>query len=98
MSDASPASAAPAPRRWPLHTKILIGLVVGATLGVLVNLLAAKGILDVILAGLGVQRFSGEEAVNFAVGIADPIGRIFLRLILMVVIPLVVAALALGVL
>jgi DAACS family dicarboxylate/amino acid:cation (Na+ or H+) symporter len=98
MSDTSSSPTALASRRWPLHTKILIGLIVGAALGVLVNLLAAQGVLDGALARLGVHRFSGEEAVNFAVGIADPVGRIFLRLILMVVIPLVVAALALGVL
>ena len=79
MSDAS-SSPVPARRHWPLHTKILIGLIVGATLGVLVNLLAARGILDGVLVRLGVQRISGEDVVNFAVGIADPLGKIFLRL------------------
>src|SRR6185503_8397824 len=88
MSDAERSATtppAPAPRRWPLHVKILIGLVVGAALGVAGNLLAARGALD-------------RGLLDGAVAVADPLGRIFLRLILMVVIPLVLSALALGVL
>jgi DAACS family dicarboxylate/amino acid:cation (Na+ or H+) symporter len=80
-----PPADASARRRWPLHTKILIGLVLGAALGVIGNVLASRGLLDPAL-------------LDKAVAIADPLGKIFLRLILMVVIPLVLSALALGVL
>lgn len=59
--------------------KILIGLLVGATLGLVVNVLAR-------------ERFDW-----FATNIAEPIGRVFLRLIFMVVVPLVFSALAVSV-
>ena len=67
--------------RAGLSTRMLTGLVVGAVLGVAAHLLA------------------GDSAVLDAVvaNLTEPIGRIFLRLLFMLVIPLVVAALALGV-
>jgi len=67
--------------RAGLSTRMLTGLVVGAVLGVAAHLLA------------------GDSAVLDAVvaDLTEPIGRIFLRLLFMLVIPLVVAALALGV-
>lgn len=65
-----------------LHTKILLGLGLGATLGVLANTL------------LG----SGHPVVqNINTYVAGPIGQIFLRLLFMIVIPLVFASIALGV-
>jgi len=64
-----------------LHTKILIGLALGALAGVSVNI-AAGGAPWV-------------DAINrYATG---PIGQIFLRLLFMVVVPLVFATLSLGV-
>ena len=63
-----------------MHTKILIGLVIGAVAGLALNLAGA----DALIARL--------------TPIAEPLGKIFLRLILMVVVPLVFSALVLGVL
>lgn len=65
-----------------LHTKILIGLVVGATLGIAAN---------TILGGKSPE----VEAVNRY--IAGPAGQIFLRLLFMIVVPLVFSSIALGV-
>jgi dicarboxylate/amino acid:cation (Na+ or H+) symporter, DAACS family len=66
-----------------LHWQIFIGLLVGAGLGVGANFLSGwEGV---------------KEVVDAAVQAADPLGRVFLRLIFMVVIPLVFSALALGV-
>ncbi|MEW5974838.1 MAG: dicarboxylate/amino acid:cation symporter [Acidobacteriota bacterium] len=69
-------------RRMPLHTRILIGLVGGVAAGVGVNLLVG-----------------GEHpAVNWAVSnVTEPIGTLFLRLLLMIVVPLVFASLSAGV-
>jgi DAACS family dicarboxylate/amino acid:cation (Na+ or H+) symporter len=75
-----PAATTTARRRLPLHTKILIGLVVGAVLGAVANYFHERLRLDDILT------------------VTDVVGRVFLRLVFMVVLPLVVSALALGVL
>lgn len=72
--------------RMPLHTKILLGLVVGAVAGLLANYLAGR------------SEAAAEHVKNIAVNFAEPIGKVFLRLVIMVVVPLVVSALALGVL
>ncbi len=73
-------------RGLPQHYKILIGLLIGAVVGILANMLAAQS-PDIRL------------WVNWiANNVADPIGRIFLRLVIMVVIPLVFSALTLGIL
>lgn len=65
----------------PLHTRMLIGFVVGASLGLLANIyFADAGWLD------GLVRY-----------VADPVGQVFLRLLFMLVIPLVFSALVLGV-
>ena len=69
-------------RRLPLHTKILIGLIIGA---------AGGGSLKAVL---------GEDsgALTWTVDhITDPIGQLFLRLLLMIVVPLVFSALVIGV-
>lgn len=65
-----------------LHTKILLGLVVGATLGVLAN--RTLGATHPLV-----------EGVNHYV--AGPIGQIFLRMLFMIVVPLVFASISLGV-
>jgi DAACS family dicarboxylate/amino acid:cation (Na+ or H+) symporter len=70
------------PRGRPLHTRILIGLALGATLGVVAN------------AALGPTNPALVWTVR---NITEPIGQLFLRLILMVVIPLVLSSLIVGV-
>ena len=69
-------------RGMKLHTKILLGLVLGAVVGLAANLTVG-----------GNNRI--VEAVNHY--LADPVGQIFLRLLFMIVIPLVFASIALGV-
>ncbi|HVE78276.1 MAG TPA: dicarboxylate/amino acid:cation symporter [Gemmatimonadaceae bacterium] len=69
-------------RGMKLHTKILIGLLVGAVLGIAANQL---------LGG----RHPLVDGVNTY--LAGPVGQIFLRLLFMIVVPLVFASLALGV-
>jgi DAACS family dicarboxylate/amino acid:cation (Na+ or H+) symporter len=88
----------PEPRKpLPLHTKILIGLVVGTVLGLSARALAilpteAKGVEP------GFRTWLGENLEFIATQVAEPVGKVFLRLIMMMVIPLVVSALSLGVL
>lgn len=65
----------------PLHTKIFVGMLTGLGLG-----LAAR-------VGLG----EGAMLTGLVQNVAVPLGQVFLRGIFMVVVPLVVAALALGV-
>ena len=66
----------------PLHTKILIGLALGAIAGVVANL-TLGGTHDAVV---WVNKY-----------LAGPIGQIFLRLLFMIVMPLVFASIALGV-
>lgn len=68
-------------RGMPLHTRMLIGFIVGAGAGILANLYAAD---------------AGWLA-TFVTYVTDPIGQLFLRLLFMLVIPLVFSALVLGV-
>jgi DAACS family dicarboxylate/amino acid:cation (Na+ or H+) symporter len=68
-------------RNIALHWQIILGLVIGAMGGVLVNVF-----------GIAETRF-----ITIVREIAEPIGQIFLRLIFMVVVPLVFSALTLAV-
>ncbi len=70
------------PRGMPLHKRILLGLLVGASIGVLCNLLFGADHPNVIW------------VIDH---IAQPIGTLFLRLLIMMVIPLVFSALVVGV-
>lgn len=68
--------------RIPLHNKILIGLLIGA------------------FAGGNLKTFLGEDSAGlngFVDHVTDPIGQLFLRLLLMIVVPLVFSALVIGV-
>ena len=65
-----------------LHTKILLGLMVGLVLGISVNLT------------VGTEHPTVEMINDF---VAVPVGQVFLRLLFMVVMPLVFASIALGV-
>jgi dicarboxylate/amino acid:cation (Na+ or H+) symporter, DAACS family len=69
------------PLRWPLATQILTGLALGA------------------LAGLITEAVAGPApGVRWVVqNVTQPIGSVFLRLIFMVVIPLIFAAIVLGI-
>lgn len=69
-------------RGIPLHTKILIGLVLGAIVG---------GTLNAILGA------SDPNLEFIANQITNPIGQLFLRLLLLLVIPLVFSSLVIGV-
>jgi DAACS family dicarboxylate/amino acid:cation (Na+ or H+) symporter len=65
-----------------LHTKILLGLLVGALVGITVNQTLG-----------GAHRVT--QIINTYV--AGPVGQVFLRLLFMIVIPLVFASISLGV-
>lgn len=82
MSHASDTVPAARPRGLALHTRILIGFVVGVVAGVLC------------------YRFAGADSAWLAgtvTYVTQPLGQIFLRLLLMLVIPLLFSALVLGV-
>ncbi|HVF29407.1 MAG TPA: dicarboxylate/amino acid:cation symporter [Pyrinomonadaceae bacterium] len=70
------------PKGMALHTKILIGLLVGVVGGLTVNW---------TLGG------SNPNVVWFVSNITQPIGTVFLNLLLMIVVPLVFASLVVGV-
>ena len=65
-----------------LHTKILVGLAIGAVLGITANVM------------LGADNPTVEWINKY---LAGPIGQIFLRMLFMIVMPLVFASIALGV-
>ena len=65
----------------PLHTKIGIGLLLGAGLGIAVNI------------GTG----GGAGVEGFVSSVTEPLGRVWLNALIMVVIPLIVSTLAVGV-
>lgn len=74
---------APPPRRGlPLHTKIFLGLLLGAIAGALAQ------------AFLGSDNAALQSLVK---NVAQPVGQVFLRLIFMIVVPLLFSALVLGV-
>ena len=68
-------------RRLPLHTRMLFGFAIG------------------ILAGLLAHRyFSGDpRLVWFLSHVSQPVGKVFLRLLFMLVVPLIFSALVLGI-
>lgn len=70
------------PKGLALHTKILIGLIVGVVAGVTVN-----------------RMFGGDHpGVAWTIdNITHPIGQLFLRLLLMIVVPLVFSSLVVGI-
>src|SRR5918998_6401864 len=70
------------PKGMPLHTRILIGLVVGVVAGVAANKL------------LGGEHPQVAWAIRH---VTEPAGTLFLRLLLMIVVPLVFSSLVVGV-
>ena len=77
----------------PLHTKIFIGLIVGIVAGLAANALGStqKG-------AVGDTNANGlTDWLDTVIYWAEPVGKIFLRLMFMVVVPMVFSALALAV-
>jgi DAACS family dicarboxylate/amino acid:cation (Na+ or H+) symporter len=70
------------PKGIPLHTKILIGLALGVTAGITVNKLLGGDHPTVVWI---VDNFT------------QPVGQLFLRLLLMIVVPLVFSSLVVGI-
>jgi DAACS family dicarboxylate/amino acid:cation (Na+ or H+) symporter len=70
------------PKGWPLHTRILIGLVVGVVAGISVN-----------------AKIGGDNprVIWVVSNITEPVGQLFLRMLLMIVVPLVFSSLVVGV-
>jgi DAACS family dicarboxylate/amino acid:cation (Na+ or H+) symporter len=100
---------APASRGIPLHTKILIGLAIGAVLGIAANFYASSTPPPTPAPATApgqaqasppeVRGVTPKQRVDYiAERWAKPIGKVFLRLVIMVVIPLVFSALVLGIL
>jgi DAACS family dicarboxylate/amino acid:cation (Na+ or H+) symporter len=71
----------PKRRGMALHTRILLGLLLGATAGVTANVYAHEA----------------PQLLWLVDNIAQPVGQIFLRLLFMVVVPLVFASVTMGV-
>jgi dicarboxylate/amino acid:cation (Na+ or H+) symporter, DAACS family len=70
--------------RWPLANQIMVGLVVGAALGVWVE--------------WAVTSPEGLASLNaWLTNLIQPIGRLFIRIIFMIVLPLIFSAIVLGV-
>ncbi len=81
MKPKAPPARNPKPAT-PLHTRIFIGLAIG------------------VVGGIGVNRALGGEhpAVNWILSnITEPVGQLFLRVLLMTVVPLVFSSLVVGV-
>ena len=70
------------PKGWPLHTRILTGLLVGVVAGVAVNMVAGG---------------NNARVIWTITNITEPVGQLFLRLLLMIVVPLVFSSLVVGV-
>lgn len=97
-SAATTRSHPPGRPRRPLHLKILIGLVLGAGVGLGANALYTRPIVSGVQDSFDTNANGIHDRLDWIAGnIADPVGKVFLRLVFMVVVPLVFAALTLGV-
>lgn len=76
---------APAPRKLSLPTRILLGLLFGAIAGVTLNLALTPG------------SDAHDLVTGVDVNVASPLGKLFLNLLFMVVVPVVFSSLFLGV-
>lgn len=77
----STSSAAVSTGRWPLHTRMLLAFVIGTALGLLANTYGA----------------SHAPIPALITYLTDPVGKLFLNALKMLVVPLVFSALLLGV-
>jgi DAACS family dicarboxylate/amino acid:cation (Na+ or H+) symporter len=100
LSSPPPEPTGPTPRKGlPLHTKILIGLVLGAVAGIACHAWLSQPVVPGVVNPLDLDANGIADRLDWAaLNVADPLGRVFLRLILMVVVPLVFSALVLAVL
>ena len=75
-----------------------LGLIVGAVLGIAAHAYFARPHTGPSVDRLDQDTNGVDDRLDWvALNVADPIGRVFLRLVLMVVLPLIVSALALAV-
>ncbi|MCU0962976.1 MAG: dicarboxylate/amino acid:cation symporter [Pirellulaceae bacterium] len=99
-SHESPQVDPPPARRGgvPLHTRILVGLLLGLAAGLAAHAWYARPEAGAV-ADQRDQDINGvDDRLDWvALNVADPVGRVFLRLVLMVVLPLIISALALAV-
>jgi DAACS family dicarboxylate/amino acid:cation (Na+ or H+) symporter len=85
-------------RRIPLHTKILVGLLLGVALGLAANWLGRLPVVEGVENPADVNANGLHDRLEWvAQNVTEPAGKIFLRLMFMVVLPLVFSALALAV-
>jgi dicarboxylate/amino acid:cation (Na+ or H+) symporter, DAACS family len=70
------------PKGMALHTRILIGLAVGVVAGVTVNAIFGD---------------SNKTVEAIVTNVTEPVGQLFLRLLLMIVVPLVFSSLVVGI-
>jgi DAACS family dicarboxylate/amino acid:cation (Na+ or H+) symporter len=108
MTHEAPLGAAPPdalpndpPRRrlrFPLHLQITLGLLVGAVLGLSLHAAYKIPVVPDVTFKRDVDRTGVDDRLEWvAKDIAEPLGKVFLRLMFMVVIPLIFSALALAV-
>ena len=84
--------------RTSLPTKIFIGLVLGAVVGISANLISQVPPDAPNASSLDANANGFSDRLEWwAKDVADPLGRVFLRLVMMVVLPLVLSALILGI-
>jgi DAACS family dicarboxylate/amino acid:cation (Na+ or H+) symporter len=82
LPPSSATGASPRPGKRPLHTRIFVGVATG------------------VVAGIAINRILGSNhpALNWILAnVTEPVGQLFLRLLLMTVIPLVFSSLVVGV-
>ncbi|MCC7292836.1 MAG: dicarboxylate/amino acid:cation symporter [Phycisphaerales bacterium] len=90
--------SAPSAHFKGVHLKILAGLAIGVALGLIANRMGAQSAAPAPTSAAPASSSAWVDHVNWATTyLADPMGKVFLRLMFMVVVPLVFAALALGV-
>lgn len=110
MHDTPPSSPRSGRRKLELHWQILLGLVIGLTCGLIANVYFSRVVAsDPAVYDVSGKTEKGPDGKPREIGngtadtldritaVTEPLGKIFLRLVMMVVIPLVFSALALGV-
>lgn len=91
------------PTGMALHTKILIGLLIGVVAGVIVNQIFKSYAVPVADLFNGIYGKSAQPQTakmyleGFIKNFPEPIGQLFLNLLLMIVVPLVFSSLVVGV-